>query len=1241
MCVLAGGAVTGIPVATAQQATVGEWTTVTAWPEWAIHMHMLPTGKVLFWKGGSDIFLWDPQTENITSASGIGIDYDLFCAGHSFLPDGRLLASGGTIDKDFGENRASIYNPFTDTWENIPNTTGGRYYPSSTTLANGDILVGSGQDEFGVLNPLPQVYQPVTNSWRNLTNAQLSIPMYPRAFLAPNGKVFFATMPSRYLDTAGTGSWSVVDMPLIHHVPKIAGSAVMYEEGKVLWAGGDDPPTAAAEVIDLNDANPTWRFTGSLLQPRKQHDLTLLPDGTVLATGGSNLPGHDNINGEIQEPEIWDPVTETWTQMASSNEYRGYHSTAVLLPDGRVLVAGSDGINKTGKNAEIFSPAYLFNGARPTITQSPTNVTLGETFFVETPDGGSITAVNWLRPGSTTHAQNWTQRINRLSFTPVPGGLQVTAPSNPNLAPPGYYMLFILNGQGIPSVASMIRFDSTPPPVAVDDTGTTLEDGAVTISVLDNDIATSGILDPTTVTVTSLPTNGIATVTPSSGVITYVPNAGYFGTDTFTYTVEDTGLVGLPSNHASVTITVLPHPLTNVNPTSGQSYETDLFTGGQLAYIDDPTTFTTYPSLFEGQVYVRTAVADSSGTGPNFLTFFLPNPSRVYVLFDSNASGLPAWLGGDPSWMLLGESVGTTQGVRTVYYKDFLPGTVALGGNADPPSSGAINMYNVVIIPQSPPGSPTCSLDPFPKNLINNTVNFTVGSITGTSPITYSWDFGDGGPPTPHSSSSSASHTYTAPERYTVVLTVLNPFGSVTCSAVQTIHNPLTPVQPTASSSIVSGGSRSFNVNPDNDSVTAIDETSLTKVWETLVGKNPRTLALAPNGDLWVVNQDDASISIVNAQTGSLVNTLPLPYASGPYGLVFSPDGSAAYVTLQGAGRLVKLNLAGTIIGDIVVGPQPRGIAMSGDSTRILITRFISPDIHGEVYEIDAVSFTLGSPIQLAFDPGPDPHGGAEQHTHGHGRGVPNYVAAIRISPDGLRALVPSKKDNIARGLFRDGLPLTFESRVRTIVSHIDLQTNVEDLVARDDLDDHDMAQSVLYSPVGDLYFVGIQGSNKVEVFNAYTVTRIAVMNTGFAPQGLSLSTDASKLLVHNFISRSVSVFDVTNLLNGISPVAPLLAEVNTLANEQLSAQVLQGKKIFYDASDHRMNQDGYISCASCHLGGAAMAESGISLKMEKDCGIRLPYVGGPGSGRETSIGRQTSMRSRILKMTFVMDLEG
>jgi hypothetical protein len=187
---------------------------------------------------------------------------------------------------------------------------------------------------------------------------------------------------------------------------------------------------------------------------RRQHNLTLLPDGKVLATGGSGGGGFDNQNSPVYPVEMWDPATGTWSTMASITTYRGYHSTALLLPDGRVVSAGGE---QTGASAEIYSPPYLFNGVRPTITSGPSSVKYGNTFFVATPDATAITQVTWIRLGSVTHSFNQNQRLNHLTFAQTTGGLNITAPANANIAPPGHYMLFLLNSKGVPSIAKIIQ----------------------------------------------------------------------------------------------------------------------------------------------------------------------------------------------------------------------------------------------------------------------------------------------------------------------------------------------------------------------------------------------------------------------------------------------------------------------------------------------------------------------------------------------------------------------------------------------------------------------------------------------------------------------------------------------------------------------------------------------------------------------------------------------------------------
>jgi hypothetical protein len=284
-------------------------------------------------------------------------------------------------------------------------------------------------------------------------------------FVAPNGKVFYAgeNNPSRYLDFTGTGSWTTVGNRMVAN--RSYGSAVMYEPGKILYAGGGvSGPTNTAEVIDLNQSTPAWRFTGSMAFARHQTNATILPDGTVLVTGGTSGPGKANTGAAVHAAELWNPATEQWTTLASNQIVRVYHSTSILLPDARVLHSGSGDGGGTPQelNAEIFSPPYLFNAdgssaTHPTIASAPATIGYGESFSVQTPDAASIAKVTLIRLGAATHAFDQNQRFNNLNFSGDANGLTVTSPANPNLAPPGHYMLFVLNRLGVPSVAKIVH----------------------------------------------------------------------------------------------------------------------------------------------------------------------------------------------------------------------------------------------------------------------------------------------------------------------------------------------------------------------------------------------------------------------------------------------------------------------------------------------------------------------------------------------------------------------------------------------------------------------------------------------------------------------------------------------------------------------------------------------------------------------------------------------------------------
>jgi hypothetical protein len=240
----------------------------------------------------------------------------------------------------------------------------------------------------------------------------------------------------------------------------------MYAPGKIMKSGTSSdagapntPATNTTYVLDMTQASPAWQQVLPMASPRAFHSLTELPDGTVLATGGEQTLDGSSIPNAVYQAELWSPTTQAWQTLSLGQVPRLYHSTAVLLPDARVLVAGGGSLYPaTDENsAEYFSPPYLFKGPRPTITSTPTTISYGGNFTVQTPDAANIASIAFMRPAAVTHQFNEDQHFINLTFQNNGGALTVQAPANANLAPPGYYMLFIVNTNGVPSIAPFVK----------------------------------------------------------------------------------------------------------------------------------------------------------------------------------------------------------------------------------------------------------------------------------------------------------------------------------------------------------------------------------------------------------------------------------------------------------------------------------------------------------------------------------------------------------------------------------------------------------------------------------------------------------------------------------------------------------------------------------------------------------------------------------------------------------------
>ena len=509
------------------------------------------------------------------------------------------------------------------------------------------------------------------------------------------------------------------------------------------------------------------------------------------------------------------------------------------------------------------------------------------------------------------------------------------------------------------------------------------------------------------------------------------------------------------------------------------------------------------------------------------------------------------------------------------------------------------------------------------------TANF-VWSVSGTSPLTlttapaptaaqagtavsfnaaatgvgvqYRWNFGDGSAETAWSATSAASNSYANPGSYIVTLSVRDSAGGlISRSFIQTVYLAATANAPTASTNLLletltSGNARLWVVNQDNNSVTAFDAVTRAKLGEVAVGAAPRAIARAANGLLWVTNHRGASISVIDPATRAVVRTIALPRASQPFGVAMSPASAQAFVALGATGQLLRFDTANyTQTASLAVGPDVRHVSVSADGANVYVSRFITPPLPGEgtalvstpatagaeVLQVNASAMTLTRSMILAHSERAD--------AENQGRGIPNYLGAATISPDGTQAYVPGKLDNIKRGTLRDGAALNFQNTVRAASSRLVLtggNAHTEDLARRVDHDNASMTSAVAYDRRGTLLFAALETSREVAIVDAHSGVQLMRFDTGRAPQGLALSGDGNTLFVNNFMDRTVGVYDLRPLLQQGLYSVPLLATLSAVATEALPAQILIGKQHFYDARDTRLARDRYMSCASCHNDG-------------------------------------------------------
>lgn len=494
---LIGIALSGAPAEAAGERTKGAWSAGTGtWPFIPIHAALTPDGRVLTYGAGqkfpdgtidpgkqTGFFLydvWDP-------AFGLGGGHvtldnqtqtDLFCSAQLILPNNlnMLLTGGdnwtGTSTTNFGNNDSNLFafgnNSLTSSAKmNLP-----RWYGTMTTLPNGEVYIQGGRG--GEANPevrhLNGTFQLLTGANTNSLNG-----WYPRNWVAPDGRIFgYSDQSMYYVNWRGNGSISAITQMPAGGPRGVTSSEVMYAPGKILRMGGGAnnteelvPGLRGAVTIDINGAAPVVTPTASLPFASHWHTATVIADGRVVVTGGAR--GNNQLDGVNYFAYIWNPATGTWTKgnPTGSGKARMYHSTSLLLPGGMVMVAGGGAPGpQVNNNAELYYPPYFFNSlnqaaARPTITQAPGALTVGQSFTVGAGNAANIRKVTLIKTGAVTHSFDMDQRFLQLTYTRVgtTNNLTVTAPANANLAPPGMYLLFVIDKNGVPSQGRMIRMN--------------------------------------------------------------------------------------------------------------------------------------------------------------------------------------------------------------------------------------------------------------------------------------------------------------------------------------------------------------------------------------------------------------------------------------------------------------------------------------------------------------------------------------------------------------------------------------------------------------------------------------------------------------------------------------------------------------------------------------------------------------------------------------------------------------
>ena len=1118
-----------------------------------------------------DSILTTGQPASVVGEWGPVIDFPEITVAGGNLPDGRVMSWSGPTEITFGGptlfTHTSLFDPVTETFETVDNNAHNMFCAGISMMEDGDIVASGG----GAIVDLVSKFDLETETWAPLEPMTFDR-WYAVNVAMPDNRIYsgFASGagPNTEIYDLGTDQWTTLtngetqtaldEQNALNGSPNLTGASTMQwmaqlsltPGGKLFSAG----PTQTWELLDPL-VNGESESLGQPLgdTPRMWGNQVIYDVGKVLLVGGSDLRSEQPSSNGAYLVDLNGP-TPVITEAPSMNNARAF-SNSITLPNGEVLVIGGN------------TSAMLFSD-------------VGTVYVPEiyNPESNTWRTAEPMDVPRNYHSTAFLLKDGRVLA--AGGGLCGDCPAN-HQDGQIYSPAYLFNDDNSPATRPTLT--DVPAQVNAGDSITvTASDDTVAFSMIRLSAHTHHVNTDHRFIPLDFTDNGDGSYTLELNPNPNVTLHGYY----WIYAVNADGTPSIGE-----TTQVVLEPLT---------IQSDEIVYRVKAGAD------TIATIDDGPDWVNEATYRVSGSGDSATFNVVPGPTvpanvpaEIYQTEIWDRPGgdemryeFPVEDGTYEVTLLVGNGCSCTNDIGERIYDIAIDGNIAFSGLDLAEQFGHLTGGALTTIVTVSDGILDIDFIHGVENTLINGIQITqLGSGVNT-PIDSD---GDGVPDS--LDAFPFDETETVDTDGDGVGDNADAFPLDPDRSVEIVVTPL-PGAPSSSSTLLveseTGVERIWNVNPDNNSV-SVSSAEGVLLTEIAVDDKPWALALSgTTQEVFVTNKGSATLSVIDVVSLTVTDTVNLPQDSQPHGIVFNGDGSEYYIALEAQAELHKRSTADhSIEATVALSGTPRHLAITRDGSQVLVSNFITPPIEGEstdvvdldsaqaeVFLVETATDTLVDTVTLSYD--------NRGLSESQGPGMPNYLGAPVVSFDGQFAYIPSKKDNIDSGQLRGNLGMTFEFTVRANTSRLTLGDNPqEDITLRIDHDNASVASGAALSGDDRFLLVTLETSRELVIYDTELGFQVARLETGRAPQNVAFSQDGSNVYVHNFMDRSISHFELSELFStGLASSAVTLPSWDVVSNETLDLDVFVGKQLFYDAADDRLARDNYMSCASCHNDG-------------------------------------------------------